>query len=345
MAASLEQVMKDINTAYKGKIVNKGVVFEKLPLIPFSSPRMNYMTYGGLPLGRIVEFSGAEGGGKTTTALDVVQKAQKMLPDKTVLYVDVERTFDPEWAAKIGVDVDSLILLTPESQSAEQIFEMVKSIIETGSISVAVIDSFGVMVSSQAYKKTLEEKTYAGISQALTIFGNQMVPICARTKCLLIGINQLRDDMNSAYGGTKTLGGRAWKHLCSVRLEFTKSDYLDESGSSLSRSCESPVGHLVKVALIKSKVAKMNRKIGSYTLNYLDGIDVVSDIIDVGVKEGLVATSGAWYYLIDAETKERYKDVEGKDLKFQGKARLHEFLVANPEWRDDINEQILLKFV
>lgn len=342
--SNLDSVIKDLNKKFKSNLINEGVVYEKVSRIPFSSPRLNYMTYGGLPVGRIIEFAGEEGGGKTSTALDIVSNAQKLFPDKKVAYIDVERTFDPEWATKLGVDVDSLILVTPDEQTAEQIFEIAKALVETGDISVCVLDSLAAMVSAQAYSKTIEDRTYGGISMALTLFSKQMIPICARTGCMLIGINQVRDDMNSMYGGTTTTGGRAWRHNCTCRLTFAKSDYIDDKGVSLSRSCENPAGHFVKVALVKSKVCKLDRKIGFYTLKYLDGIDAVSDTIDVAVKEGIIAAAGAWYSIIDPETGELYQ-YEGKDLKFQGKAKLREFLLTNADWLDELKEQISLKIM
>lgn len=342
--SNLDSIIKDLNKKFKCSLVNEGLVFEKISRIPFSSPRLNYMLYGGLPVGRIVEFSGEEGGGKTTTALDVVANSQKLFPEKKAVYIDVERTLDPEWATKLGVDISKLILVSPEEQTAEQIFEVAKALVETGEISVCVIDSLAAMVSAQAYSKTIEDRTYGGISLALTLFSKEMIPICARTGCILLGINQLRDDMNSTYGGTTTTGGKAWKHNCSVRMTFRKSDYIDDKGTSLTRSCENPSGHFVKVALVKSKVCKLDRKIGFYSLKYLDGIDVLSDIIDIGIKEGFISASGAWYSLVDAETGELYQQ-EGKDLKFQGKQKLKEFLLANEDWTEDLKEQIFLKLI
>jgi len=336
---SLEEVMKDINKKFKAQIANQGVVFEKVPRIPFSSPRLNYMLYGGLPVGRLIEFCGEEGGGKTTTALDIISNAQRLFPDKKACLVDVERTFDPDWAQKLGVDIDALILLTPEEQTAEQIFEMIKALVETGELSVCVLDSLGAMVSAQAYQKTLEDKTYGGISSSLTLFSKEMIPICARTKTTFIGINQLRDDMNSPYGGSVTTGGRAWKHHCSVRMLFTRSDYFDEKGNSVSRNCENPAGHYVKVSLLKSKVCKLDRKISFYMLRYLDGIDYISDIIDLAVRYNYIKVSGAWYTLIDPETGEICQ-MNGKDLKFQGKAALRDFLSQNKEWLEELNDLV-----
>lgn len=341
---SLEEIMKDINKKFKSNIVNEGMVFNKIERIPFSSPRINYMLYGGIPVGRIVEFAGDEGGGKTTTALDLVKNAQLKYKDKQVAYIDVERTLDLEWATKLGVDVSRLILVTPDEQTAEQIFEIAKSLIESGKISVCVIDSLGAMVSAQAYSKTLEDRTYGGISMALTLFSKEIIPICARTGCVLIGINQMRDDMNSTYGGSITTGGRAWKHNCSVRLIFMKSDYIDERGNSINRSCENPAGHSVKVSLMKSKVCKLDRKIGFYTLRYLEGIDALSDIIDIGIKEGFIIAAGAWYSIIDTSTGELLAS-DGKDLKFQGKAKLKDFLQENEAVRQDLLNKIYLKII
>jgi recombination protein RecA len=171
--SNLDSVIKDLNKKFKTNLINEGLVFEKISRIPFSSPRLNYMMYGGLPVGRIVEFAGEEGGGKTTTALDVVANAQRLFPEKKVAYVDVERTLDPEWAQKLGVDVEKLILVSPEEQTAEQRFEITKAIVETGEISVCVLDSLAAMVSSQAYSKTIEEQPYAVSQWPLTLFSHQ----------------------------------------------------------------------------------------------------------------------------------------------------------------------------
>ena len=339
---SLEEAMREVNKKFKAPVCQQGLKFDEVRRIPFSSPRLNYMTYGGIPVGRIIEFAGEEGGGKTTTALDLVAHAQKMFPDKQVLYVDVERTLDAEWAQKLGVDIDNLILFSPDEQTAEEIMEATKTIVETGSISLCVLDSLAAMVSAQAYSKTIEDRTYGGISMALTLFSKEMIPVCARTNCTMIGINQVREDMNSTYGGTTTTGGRAWRHNCSVRMTFQKSDYLDDKGNSIPRASENPVGHLVKVALVKSKVCKLDRKVGFYTLKYLSGIDYISDIIDLAVKAGIINAAGAWYSILDDEGNVAQN--EGALLKFQGKAKLHQFLCEHADWSDEINEQVLAHF-
>lgn len=342
---SLDQLIKDTNKKFKNKIVQEGVGYIEIPRIPFNSPRLNYMLYGGLPMGKIVEFSGEEGSGKTTTALDAVASAQKLFPEKRVLYADCENTLDVEWATKLGVDLEKLILLQPDTETAEQVFDIVLDFLDTGEISIAVIDSLGVMISAQAYAKTMEEKTYGGISSALTLFSKKAVPIVAKHKAILIGINQLRDDMNSSYGGTVTTGGRAWRHHCSVRLQFQRGDYIDEKGTSLTRGCENPAGNLVKCSIVKTKVCRPDRKIGFYTLKYLEGIDYIADIIDVAMKEKIITAAGAWYTIWDPETGEAFVDAEDKPLKLQGRAAVKDYLLANPDDLNYIKEEIMKRIV
>lgn len=312
MSEKLDDLIKQINRQYKTTLISEGMPDYDVQKIPFSSPRLNYMLYGGIPQGRLVEFAGGEGSGKTSSALDLVANAQKMFPDKKVLYIDCERTLDVQWAKLLGVNVDDLILFSPETETAEQIFEVALKFMDSGEISLVVLDSLGVMVSAQAYEKTIEEKTYGGISMALTLFSRKAVPVCARNNCTLIGINQMRDDMNSMYGGETTTGGKAWRHNCSVRLMFRKGEFIDEKGNSLTRGCENPQGNLVQCSILKSKVCRSDRKTGFYTLRYLEGIDYVSDTIDVAMKLGYIIQSGAWYSLIDKETGEILEKVQGK---------------------------------
>ena len=133
-----------------------------------------------------------------------------------------ENTLDEEWAQKLGVDIDKLILLEPQSQTAEQIFEMLLQMIDTDEVGLVVIDSLGVMLSAQAYEKRWKKRSYGGIAAALTLFSKKAELLCTKYNCTLIGINQMREDINSPYGGTITTGGKGWKHTCSVRLMFPK---------------------------------------------------------------------------------------------------------------------------
>lgn len=319
---SLESIVKDLNKKMKVGNIQLGVDFQEVQKIPFSSCRLNYMTYGGIPVGRIAEFYGADGSGKTTTAIDLAGNAQKMFPDKKVLFIDIERTFDTEWATKLELDCDNIIYLDPDSMGAEDVFNITIDLVDSGEISLCILDSIGAMVSTQANEKQIGERTYGGISMALTEFSKKITPILARTQTAFIGINQVRDDMNSMYGGTTTTGGRAWRHACTTRLEFRAGQFIDEKGNKLTRACENPAGNIVNVALVKSKVCRPDRKVGFYTLKYLTGIDYISDTVDVGILVNVVNQSGAWFTIVDIETGEIKE-------KFQGKTKLIEFLKTN----------------
>lgn len=327
--SKMEDIMKSINKEFKEDILHKGLANFDYQRIPFTSPRLNYMTYGGLPMGKLIEFYGEEHGGKTTTALDIVANYQLMDDAKGVVWADLENTLDTVWATKLGVNVDDMWILNPTNQGAETLFEKMLEMIETDEVGLIVIDSLGVMVSNQALEKSVEEKTYGGIAMALTNFSKKAEMLCHRHNCTIIGINQMRDDLNSPYGGATTTGGRAWKHNCSVRLEFRMGKYFDESGKDLSRGTENPAGNYVLVSMKKNKTCRPDRRVGEYRLTYLNGIDYISDLIDVAVKYGIVEKSGAWFQIVDIETGEMLGD------KLQGQANLSSFLA------DEQNTNIL----
>lgn len=365
--SQLDKLVNDINKSWKEEIASKGIKRIECKKIPFSSPRLNYMLYGGLPRGRLIEFAGEENGGKTTTALDACKNAQILFkqeweeelsnsntsperkkyleargPQK-VVYADCENTLDEDWATTLGVDVDDMYILKPQTQSAEDIFQMLLEMIETDEAGLVIIDSLGVMLSQQAYDKEMSEKTYGGISMALTLFSKKAVLLCKKTMCTLIGINQMRDDLNSPYGGRTTTGGKAWKHNCSLRLEFAKGDYFDESGNRMNKTCESPYGNKVLVAIKKTKVDKPDRKTGYYTLTYDIGIDDVVDLIEVGLKCGVIDKAGSWFTLLDVDTGEVMTDEEGNILKFQGQANLAAYIRDDDLLLEDLKKLIYEK--
>lgn len=386
--SQLDVLMKQINKQFEEEIVSYGIPEKDYSKIQFSSPRLNYMTYGGIPRGRLIEFAGEEGGGKTTTALDICANAQKLFKKeyeeefnhlndikdcggklttseearlkylketgvKRIVYCDCENTLDEEWARKLDVDVENMILLKPQQQTAEQIFEMILKIIETGEVGVVVLDSLGVLVSQQAYDKTMEEKTMGGIAAPLTLFSKKAIPLCSGNDCTLIAINQIREDM-AGFGQLITVGGKGWKHNCSLRMVFKKGAFLDSLNNEIKRSSDTPAGNKVEVAIVKNKISPSDRKNGFYTLNYTNGIDEISDMIDLAILYGIIVKGGSWFTIIDSETGEimqyeeraGYDDVgcvdyEKTDLKFQGKASLLDYLRDNEDVYEIIKEQVL----
>lgn len=325
----MDELMKDLNKTFKDELLHKGISSFDYERIPFTSPRLNYMTYGGIPMGKLIEFYGEEHGGKTTTALDIVSNYQRMGGAKGVVYADLENTLDTVWATKLGVDVSDMWILNPTNQGAETIFQYLLDMIDTGEIGLVVIDSIGVMVSNQALEKSVEDKTYGGIAMALTNFSKKAEMLCHKHNCTLIGINQMRDDLGSMYGGTTTVGGKAWKHNCAVRLEFRMGKYFDENGKDLSRAAENPAGNYVTVTMKKNKTCKPDRRTGFYTLSYKNGVEYLNDLIEVAIKYGIIDKRGAWFNVVDTETGEVLVD------KIHGQAELKSYL------ENEDNESVL----
>lgn len=369
--------MAEINKKFKCELITQGTDIIEVSKIPFSSPMANWMTYGGIPVGKITEFYGGEGGGKTTSALDIcanaqrefnsifnnhvsttlenveklkdkgtneaIKKADKLMSElteykergpKVVVYVDAEQTLDTQWAELLGVNTDELILVRPQSETAEQIFQIILDLVATGDVGLCILDSIPMLVSQNIFDESIEKKSYGGISQALTEFCRKITPHLVQNQCAFIGINQVREDLSSMYNTETTPGGKMWKHACSLRIKFKRGDFFDYNGRTLTSKAENPAGNKVVMAITKTKVCKPNRRLGYYTLNYLEGIQVIEDCIEVAQYYNIVKQSGAWYEIIDTEGNTL--EIEGTKLKFQGKAKLTKFLEDNQSVLDDV---------
>lgn len=210
--SQLDVILQGISKKY-GDIVETGIEKNDYDRIPFSSPRLNYMSFGGLPVGHIHEFSGPEGSGKTTTAFDIIKNAQakflqdsidKDVPEKKILFVDVEGTFDYTWANKFGVDTTKIIRIKAAGWAAADVLNMMLETISTGEIGLAVLDSVAAMVPDQLVDRGVGEKIYGGIAQSLQNFCNQVKRYLVEHNATIICINQVRDNLNSMFGGTIT---------------------------------------------------------------------------------------------------------------------------------------------
>ena len=372
MTRKVDLIMSEINKKYKAEIVHQGTDIIEVDKIPFSSPTANYMTYGGIPVGKFTEFYGGEGGGKTTSALDIVKNAQIKFNEvwnkkianldeqiqslinrenrqdkakrtklegekealieegpKLVLYVDAEQTLDTQWAQLLGVNTEELLLLRPQAETAEQVFQMIIDLVATGNIGLVVLDSIPMLVSQNIFDESMEKKSYGGISQALTTFCQKITPHLNRTQCAFIGINQVREDLSSMYNTESTPGGKAWKHACSLRLKVRKGSFLDVNRGELTSKAENPAGNKVELTIIKSKSCKSDRRLGYYTLSYTDGIDIIYDTVTIAVQYGLIRKAGAWYYLVKEE-----------EIGFQGLAKLLNYLRENEEELNQLIEAL-----
>ena len=331
----LDDLMKDINKKYGENTVSEGQIEVKYEKIPFTAPRLNYMTYGGLVEGRFHMFAGTEGSGKTLTALDVCKNAMLKYPDKKVFYADLEHTLDPVWGLKNGVDINKFVIFSPDVCKTEFVLDTLRSAIETGECSLVVLDSIPTMVSEQIYSDSVGQNKYGGNAQAIARFCNLTSGTLKRTNTTVLFINQVRDDLNSMYGGYITPGGRALKFALSEWLEFRKGKFIDIDGKELTNNADNPAGNLVNVVLKKSKTHVSDRRLGYYTLNYVHGIDTIADYVEIGLQVNVINQKGSFFDIIDPTTGE----IVNKE-KIQGKPKLREQLAEHKEWIDLINSQL-----
>ena len=345
--SKLDIIAKEIGKKFGESTIGYGVKKAEYDKIKFTSPRLNYMTFGGLATGRIYEFAGPEGSGKTTSAFDLMKNAQikfqkeyeeeqakgnTAFEERKVFFLDEEGTFDAVWARKFGVDVEKVMIWQPQGESAEKVLDVLRNVIETGEVGLAILDSIATLVSEQVYEESLEKKAYGGIAATLTRFVNLIKGPLLKYDCTLIMINQVREDLGSMFGGTITPGGRAFKHACSARFEFRKGKFVDDNGKELTNNAENPAGNIIHVVVKKTKIFEPTRRVGYYTIKYLTGPDFMSDYIDVGLQTGVINQRGAYYDILDLSTGEILNEE-----KIQGKPKLKEQLELHPDWIDLIN--------
>lgn len=341
---SLQDVLKKIKKEYGNEVVKVGVQDLAIDgILSLGSPSFDFCLYGGIPEGRIAEFSGPEGSGKTTAAFATAASYQreelKRNPNnpRAIVYLDNEGTADPVWAKLMGYDMSAnakvpTVLIRPEAQSAEQIFDMAIDMLKTGEVGLLIFDSIATLVPQQIAEESMEKKQMGGVASSLTRFANSAVGILRKYKATLIGINQVRENL-SGYGDFLiTPGGRAWKHQCSVRLMFKRGDFFDEDGNKLTKNAESPAGHIIEVAVLKTKICKWDRKLGYMHLNYTKGIDILEDTLDVATHFGYIDNSvQGSYRILDPDTGEIMIDEDGKEVKIRGRKNLRPYFDAHPE--------------
>lgn len=323
MASQLDSILREVNKKHNEDVFIKGLPEYNYERIPFTSPRMNYCTYGGIPTGRITEFYGEEHGGKTTSALDIVKNFQQMYPDREVLYVDSENTLDTRWARTLGVDTDRLYILQPkssDSDSAEFVFNTMLKTIGTGEVGLWVLDSIPALIPKQELEKDIEDVQVAGVSKPLTKFARKVTGLMSKYECTGISINQERDVIGAMFPTKNTPGGHAWKHFCSVRIDFSHGKFIDENGKEVPKRTPNPLGNIVEVSMVKNKTCPPSRKSGSYTLTYRNGIDYFKDLIETAIFFEIIEKKGAWYTVVDTNSGEILKD------KIQGETTMKKLL-------------------
>jgi recombination protein RecA len=315
---AIESALTQIERQFgKGSIMRLGQrEAVAVPAIPTGSIAVDHaIGVGGFPRGRVVEVYGPESSGKTTLALSVVGQAQQQ--GGVAAFIDAEHALDAEYAAKLGVDIDNLLVSQPDH--GEQALEIAEMLVRSNSVDVVVIDSVAALVPRAELEGEMGD-SHVGLqarlmSQAL----RKLTAIVAKSKTCLVFINQIREKIGVMFGSPETTtGGRALKFYSSVRIDIRRIASLKEG--------DVVVGSRAKVKVVKNKVAAPFRQ-AEFDIDYGEGISRVGELVDLGVDHKLVTKSGAWY---------SYGDVRVG----QGRENSKQFLRENPDLAEEIERKL-----
>ena len=317
---ALEATLGNIEKNFgKGSIMRLGAEAEKMESISTGSLGLDYaLGVGGLPKGRIIEIYGPESSGKTTLALHVVAEAQKK--GGIAAFIDAEHAFDRFYAAKLGVDIENLLISQPDY--GEQALEIAENLIRSGAIDVIVVDSVAALTPKSELEGEMGDSKMGLQARLMSQAMRKLTATINKTGCICIFINQLREKLGVLFGNPETTtGGNALKFYSSVRLDIRKVSQIKEG--------ENVIGSRVKVKVVKNKVAPPFRK-AEFDILYGEGISRTGEIVDLGVETGIIKKSGSWFSYQDA------KLAQGRDATKQ-------LLKDNPELCDELEAQIMEK--
>ena len=318
---ALDTVLSQIDKNYgKGSVMRLGDrPATKIETIPTGSIALDVaLGIGGFPRGRVVEIYGPESSGKTTVALHAVASVQKS--GGIAAFIDAEHALDPAYAEKLGVDTDNLLVSQPDT--GEQALEIMDMLVGSGSIDIIVIDSVAALVPKAEIEGEMGD-SHVGLqarlmSQALRKITGRL----SHTNTTAIFINQLREKIGVFFGSPETTtGGKALKFYASVRVDVRRIETLKDGAN--------PVGNRTRAKIVKNKMAPPFKQ-AEFDILYGVGISREGGLIDMGVEEGIVKKSGAWF------------TYDGDQLG-QGKENARRFLKDNPDLAQEIEERILTK--
>ena len=340
--------------------------------IPFSSPSLNWATYGGVPRAAMTEFYGQPGGGKSTSAIDICKNAIDIFNEeysnevlkyqeevakgkkeskvklqdltdrgpKKVLYLDLEHSFDKRWAGVLGITNKDIKVMQPPDVSAESILQKVQELIETGEVGLIVLDSIPSLVSQKELDKKYGEASVAPIAGLLTTFCRKVTQLLTRYDCTFIFINQLRVNIANPYVD-QTPGGEAIKFYCSLRMKFLLGSPLDFLGNEIPQKSENPAGYKISVKIIKQKSAPFDRKLGEYYLMSQSGLRVDYEFASLAItKYEIIKKNAGWYTFYDPETKDPYEK-DGNLIKVNGLAKVYDYLQSDMEYDERLRKFII----
>ena len=270
---------------------------------------------GGVPRGRIIEIYGPESSGKTTLSLSILAEAQAM--GGVVAFIDAEHALDPTYAARIGVDIDEVLISQPDT--GEQALEICDMLVRSGAIDCIVIDSVAALVPRAEIEGEIGDTTVGLQARLMSQALRKLAGSLSKSKTTCIFINQLREKIGVMFGNPETTpGGRALKFFSSVRMDIRRIDSIRDGGDV--------VGSRVRVKVVKNKVAPPFKQ-AEFDIMYGEGISKEGSTLDLATEEGIVNKSGAWY-------------TYGVERLGQGREAAKEFLRTNPELFYEIDNQV-----
>ena len=314
---ALEATLGNIEKSFgKGSIMRLGAEAEKMESISTGSIGLDYaLGVGGLPKGRITEIYGPESSGKTTLALHVIAEAQKK--GGIAAFIDAEHAFDRFYAAKLGVDIENLLVSQPDY--GEQALEIAENLIRSGAIDVIVVDSVAALTPKSEIEGEMGDSKMGLQARLMSQAMRKLTATINKTGCVCIFINQLREKIGVMFGNPETTtGGNALKFYSSVRIDIRKISQIKDG--------ENVMGSRVKVKVVKNKVAPPFRK-AEFDILYDEGISRSGEIVDLGVEMGIIKKSGSWFSYGDSKLA-------------QGRDSVKKLIEDNPELADELSAKI-----
>jgi len=316
---ALDSALAQIERAFgKGSVMKLGARDPAMDIEAISTGSLGLdiaLGIGGLPRGRIIEIYGPESSGKTTLALHVVAEAQKK--GGICAFVDAEHALDPSYARKLGVNIDELLISQPDA--GEQALEITDTLVRSGAISVIVIDSVAALTPKSELEGDMGDAQVGAQARLMSQAMRKLTGSISRSKCMVIFINQIRMKIGVMFGSPETTtGGNALKFYASVRLDIRRIGAIKDR--------DEVVGNATRVKVVKNKVAPPFRQV-EFDIMYGEGISKTGELIDLGVKAGVVEKSGSWFSFGDQRIG-------------QGRENAKTFLRDNPDVSLTIEDKI-----
>lgn len=316
---ALEAALTQIERSFgKGSVMRLGADNQAVEVESISTGSLGLdigLGIGGLPKGRVIEVYGPESSGKTTLALHVVAEAQKA--GSTCAFVDAEHALDPVYARKLGVNLDDLLISQPDN--GEQALEITDTLVRSGGVDVLVVDSVAALVPKAELEGEMGDSHMGLQARLMSQALRKLTGSISRTNCMVIFINQLRQKIGVMFGNPETTtGGNALKFYASVRLDIRRIGAIKDK--------ENVVGNQTRVKVVKNKMAPPFKVI-EFDIMYGEGISKTGELIDLGVKAGVVDKAGSWYSY-------------GTQRIGQGKESARQFLKDNSNVAEEIEVKV-----